>query len=601
MSVVPTTNGQAEVSAERRAQDPPKWVRWAPAILLALVILCYTRAVQFEFVYDDLIVVLKNPNLEHWSSIPTYFTTHVYGQFNTANVHSNIYRPVFLLWFFLNYQLFHTSPMGWHFTNLLVYLVSVWMMYRVSLRLMPSQMCALASSAMWAVHPLHVESVAWVCGVTDPMLSVPLFGAMLCHFNYRRGDGGKWLGFAAVLFAVATFTKETSIILPPLLLLYDWFFVRKETGGWTAAGRRLLPTFFLYCGIELFYLFCRYCALGAISEPISKLEPQTILLTIPSVLSFYFGKMFWPVDLSLFYDFFYVVTPVWDLFWAPLLALVVGFILSAAWVMRSRDRGLLVLAFAMLVLPILPVLNFQGFQWRDLAHDRYLYLPTVGFAWIITLIIWRVINWVENLKTSQVPNLRSQTCFAITTGVIVLALATATYAQVPVWRNQRSLYENAAHRSPNNLQAVTGLANELAKVNDWDNALPLYQRAMVQAPQDWMAHFTVGSILVGKGGFAEAETVLLQAIEIDQGRDAREFILLGDAQTGQKKFSDAETSFQRAAQIEPQSAGIRVKLGDALLAQGKKSDAITAFRDALVVNPNYQPAKDALAAAEKSR
>src|SRR5207247_697512 len=135
----------------------------------------------------------------------------------------NYYRPLFLLWFLLNYTLFDGWPPGWHLTSVLLHALASLLVWLTARRLVgPS--AALIAGAVFALHPIHVEAVAWVSGVTEPLLAVCLLGSFWSHLHSVEGgaDSGRWRALSLLAYALALSSKETAVVLPLLLIAHSW-------------------------------------------------------------------------------------------------------------------------------------------------------------------------------------------------------------------------------------------------------------------------------------------------------------------------------------------------------------------------------------------
>src|SRR5574340_712765 len=198
-----------------------------PLLLLAATFIVYVGTLQFEFVYDDMGQIVNNPVVHSWRYLPWYFHSNVWMQQYAVG---NYYRPLFLFWLLLNYTLFGLQPLFWHLTTVLAHLAVTWMVYLLVRRLTSDQATAAIAALLFGLHPIHLEAVAWISGVTEPLLAMLLVPAFLCYLNYReRGRARRWLLLSLLLFALALLTKETAVVLPALLFAYAWIYVR-ETG-----------------------------------------------------------------------------------------------------------------------------------------------------------------------------------------------------------------------------------------------------------------------------------------------------------------------------------------------------------------------------------
>ena len=160
---------------------------FAETLVCAIAFLAYVPTLGFQFVYDDKPQILQNPAIRAWHYLPNYFTSHVWAELY-PHVGGDYYRPVFLLWFRLNHAMFGVNPEGWHLTTVLCHVAATWLVFRLVRRLAASPWIAFSAATLFALHPVHIESVAWVSGVTDPLLAIFLLGSFLAYLQFREGN-----------------------------------------------------------------------------------------------------------------------------------------------------------------------------------------------------------------------------------------------------------------------------------------------------------------------------------------------------------------------------------------------------------------------------
>ncbi|MGB9489529.1 MAG: glycosyltransferase family 39 protein, partial [Terriglobales bacterium] len=192
-------------------------------IPVALAILVYVMALRYPFIYDDIGQVLKNPSIQSWQNLPQYFTHNVWSHLNAV---SNYYRPLFLLWMLLNFSLFGTNPAGWHAASILLHAGATALVYLLARRDLKDNAAAGFCAAIFAVHPIHVECVTWISGVTEPLLAVLFLGCVLCYRRWLDGSDRRWYTASLVLCALALLSKETAVIIVPTLFFYEFYEMR---------------------------------------------------------------------------------------------------------------------------------------------------------------------------------------------------------------------------------------------------------------------------------------------------------------------------------------------------------------------------------------
>ncbi len=434
-----------------RVQPTQPFAPYLPAGVLevlacGITALVYVATLSFGFVYDDVPQILKNPAVHSWRFVPQYFTSHVWAAIY-PNTIGNYYRPLFLLWLKVNYALFGTHAAGWHLTSVACHVLATWLVFRIAQQLSCDRLTAFLAALIFGVHPAHIENVAWISGVSDPLMACFLLGSFSAFLSARvehrvsigesyepraarreqshdghvgsgppgaRGSrlagapATRQVRYAALslgLFALALLSKETAIVLPVLIFAFVLIVERRDferdvehdferdeessAGFWgrfIAAIRESAP----YLLLVLIYSGVRLRALGGWSHPTIPISWTEVSLTWPAVLWFYVRHLILPVRLSEFYSLDYV-----SHFSARAVLLPVAFLLIVGaavafvlFLLRGSDRkDAARFALLLIIIPLLPVLDLHSLTVGDIVHDRYLYLPSVGFALLIALLI----------------------------------------------------------------------------------------------------------------------------------------------------------------------------------------------------------------------
>ncbi|HEY9231589.1 MAG TPA: hypothetical protein VIS78_05565, partial [Blastocatellia bacterium] len=393
----------ARTEASVVAQDE---TRQAPAIsfssrvlvlaVIGITFLAYCGALGYEFVYDDRGQIVDNPFILSWGYLPRYFTDHVWGHVDPTML-GNYYRPMFLLWLLLNRTLFGLNSSWWHLTTILAHVGVTVMVFGLARRLSQSLSAAAIAALIFGLHPAHIESAAWISGVTDPLLALFFIPAFWFYLNWRDARAVKseedhktallrrpafHLAMSLLFFVLAMLSKETALVMPALVFGTEWIYsdgplIRRMI----AAARPAV----LYAVLIVPYLVVRSLVLKGLGHEQSPVSMLTTVQTWPSALWFYVTHLVWPVNLSCFYDLDFVTHLTLTNFVLPLVGLAV--IASGLWLISRRldreTRRTVAVACLWLALPILPVLNLPVFANGELVHDRYLYLPVFGLGLLV--------------------------------------------------------------------------------------------------------------------------------------------------------------------------------------------------------------------------
>ncbi len=542
-------------------------------LVLALVLsaLSYVNTLRFQFVYDDLPQIVNNPRVHTWSHAERVFSEHVWSQLGGQP--GNYYRPLFILWLMVNYSLFGLHPMGWHAITVLSHLAMVVMVYLLLRRVLGDRLTAAMGTIIWAVHPTHIETVAWISGVPDSLLGVFLIGSVLTFARAQEEEGRRavWTAASVVLYALAMMSKETGVMLPLILFGYEWLLIRRrgnERGSPAQIIRRYLP----YAVAGVAYLIVRRLVLHQLSYPDEK-PWINVVLTLPSLMWFYIRELFWPANLSVFHDTPLVAHPGLTSFVLPLIGVAAG--AGALVYASSKAREVAFGAWWLVVLMVPPIMGIYTFIPEDLVHDRYLYLPTVGLAIVCAWAIRKIRS--PGWELFGAPGVQMSITLAL--GVI---MAASTVAQDVYWTNDVILYAHAVQTAPNNVLAINHLANEFYKRKEVAKTMALYNRSLQVKPH-WATHFAMGVTLYELHDLPEAQKHLEMAIPLLPG-NADEYYYLGLTLMGQEHYAEAEPYFRKAISLYAKP-GYHWALAMSLVKQDKLAAARDEFRAEWIANP----------------
>jgi protein O-mannosyl-transferase len=512
----------------------------------------YSPALKFEFVLDDH-RFLGDPRLQSSGHVWEYFTSYVWAQVPGGPL--SFYRPLFVLWLRLNFILSGTSSWGWHLLSIAKHVSVAVLLGLLVWKLLRDRVGALLAGTLFALHPAQTESVAWVT-VPDPLMSAAVLGSILLWLRYadsrpsaaksdgksrkqirgksKAGSSAAWLIASAVACFAALLAKETAIVLPAVLfaaaLIVPLGKSRDEeaVGARSAGlGVRLISVFretVPFLGATAVYFFLRFHALeGRLSSLTQHLPWKTVLLSWPATLWFYVKVLVWPVRSRAFADpnlaeafsLRGVLLPgvgvccavailVWFNVWAWKKAQ--GNLAERE--MVGLERALL-LGSLLLVLPILPALHLNALNPGDFLHGRYTYLPLAG------LMLLLATGWLLAKK--------ARTVLLAAAALVVVAFAVLTVRQESAFRDDLTIFtlahENAPHNAPvaqNLTRAHVQAALGLVEAGRCDEAVPVFEQAIQQYPQDWFAWAGLGECRFRGNDLQGAEKSLRRAAELSR-------------------------------------------------------------------------------------
>jgi len=548
--------------------------------VLAVSTLAFANSLDGQFVYDDRVQVLKNPTLNSLSNIPRMFTQGVWQFLNETDKTAvgPYYRPLFNIALIVNRHLFGLEVAGWHMVSIVLHLCVVFLVYQLARKWELSFEVAVGSALLFGLHPVHSESIAWVSALPDPLAALFILSSLLLYERYydkgvTRNPVSLYASVVLALLAMAS--KEVAVIYPVFLVAREVLGRNRENIAEMASrvARRTAPFF----AVVLVYLSMRYYVLGFLRQD----EPKSagisflqVLITIPSVLLSYVRMFVAPYPLAVIYDNTYLESARDARFWAAGLVIIV--LAVGVWLIVRKSPTAL-LAYAFMIVFILPVLNLKAFRPDEsLLHDRYLYLPSVGFSILVAMGF----DWLSAKFSDR------RRGFVGATMLVSVVLLVLTYYQNFSWQNELAMVGSAtkvAPRWPFLQNYVGAYYTEQHKFSEAERA---YLSALEMDPKYYDSHSNLGDIYREQGNLREAESHYLKAIEYGAPY-AETYYNLGVTYVGQNRLADAEQPLLRALEIRPAHVKARYNLGWVYDQQGKNEMAEQAYSDTLERDPAY--------------
>jgi tetratricopeptide (TPR) repeat protein len=557
-------------------------------ILIGLLsFLAYANSLGGEFVFDDTEQIVENQDIRSWSNLVKAFTSHVWAfQEQTGALNQPpplpYYRPLFTLMLTVEYQLFGLWPQGWHLV-----------VFFVIRRICDRDLVALFASILFAVHPVHAESVSWISGMTDPLFGVFFLASFCLYLKTREpGDENKrTLVLSLALFVLAAFAKETALSL--VILIFGYELIATSIQGkdrWISAAKRTLP----YAGAALIYLVPRYLVLGemmwrnpqAIDRPLSY-----TFLTLPFVICSYIAHLLWPIGLSVTYNTQFVTSVTSPRFLLPAAALALS--VAALLVYRKRLGREVWQGLLLIFVPLLPVLNLgQVSQEEYLVFDHYLYLSVAGLGYLVALGFFRIGAFGSSEHKTKIAGLNRSAYAVLAFVLLTLALTAAALRENRSWADSYALWSNVARIRPAYWAAHYNAGLALLDASRFDQAHASLEKAIALKPDDTNVLAALGRSYDGKGETSSAVTSFKNAIKINPEM-FESHNDLGAVYFKNKQYDLAEASFAAALRLKPDASASRFNLGLCYARQGRYNDATRELERVVNTKPD-----DALALYE---
>jgi tetratricopeptide (TPR) repeat protein len=559
------------------------WSDRARALLIIALVACatlpYLNILFNGFVYDDDTQLVRNPYIRSFHYLKEIFTTDVWS-FRSAYQVTNCYRPMMTLGYLFCYRLFGLRAYGFHLFSLLLHVLVVCLVFVLTERLTGDRVWAFVAGALFALHPIHTESVAWIAAVTD--LEVTFFYLLTFGFFLaaaRPGGGRSQPMLAAMVFAfvLALLSKEQAMTLPALATVYEHFY--REDRSETSFSQKL-ARYGLLWPLGAAYVLYRIHILGALGpegEMRQITPPQTVLSAI-ALVGQYVWKLLWPVRLCAFYVFRPSTSPFDLRVLAGLLVfLALAALFLACW--RSRERNVRFASFGIVwfFATLAPVLNAHLLA-ANVFTERYLYLPSVGVAWLVGLGASKL--W---FRAGPRPAQRRALVLA---GFVLGGLCAARIViRNRDWNNDIVLYTRTLELSPD----ADGILNDLASAywfgGAMDKAESAWKRALAVNPNNVDVLSNLGVLAVRKKHYPQAAEFFQRATEL-RPEGLNPHLNLGETYLKMGLRDQAEPQLRAAVRLAPLNTRARNKLGQLLLEEGREYEAEEQFRASVRVAPN---------------
>jgi protein O-mannosyl-transferase len=517
--------------------------RWPLAILLLLAALPYVGVLRndFAYMYDDKPLILDSAYVHSTQHLREILTSTLFSNQGSPGG-PPYYRPVAKLGFLLCYQLFGPSASGFHLVSLLLNVAVVGAVFLFAAELSGDRVAALATAGIFALHPAHVEAVAWIASVTD--IEVTLFYVLTfwCFLRAAAPEGGRrgWaVAGMTASFALALLSKEQAVTLPVLATIYE-FFLRGDRKT-TSPLQKILRVgpLWLLC---VLYILLRVQLMGSFEhvKTMNAMSLPQVLLSALALTGQYLGVLLWPVHLSSFHLFHASQS----LFAPAVLAGILALGICAVLFIRLwKNAPQASLGILWLLITLAPVLNARWMSAYVLC-ERYLYLPSVGFCLV------------------------------------------AGWACAQLWKT-------AADRGNSGRMILIGAACVVAalcalrislRVLDWYDDITLFRQALVDVPGDYRLHDALGAAYAIRGQRDLAEQEWKESLRLDP-KSLEPLTSLGSLYAQEGRFNQAMPLLENALQMNPDSADIHLNLGAAYAETGRMDLAEQHFRAAVAISP----------------
>jgi protein O-mannosyl-transferase len=556
-------------TAARPAASEGKGIGQWPAFLALLLttFIVYQRVWHAGFIWDDDAHVTR----------PDLSSLHGLHRMWTEPGATQQYYPILYSAFWLQSRLWGYSALGYHLTNVMVHVVVAWLLFRV-LRYLSVPGAFLAASA-FALHPVCVESVAWISEEKNTLSALFYMAAALAYFRFEEKRRPVWYVAGTLLFALALLSKTVTATLPAALLVVAWW--RRGRVSWKSDVVPLLPWLAMgaFAGIVTSWVERTFVGVGTAGHQPGAIER---LLVAGRALWFYAGKLFWPADLVFIY-------PRWTVdprsLWQILFPVAAVGVLGVLFALRRRSRGALAAAllFAGTLSPALGFFDVYPFRFSYVADH---------FQYIAAAIMLSAASAGLVLATARLsPGLRrvARACAFCA----VAALGSLAWLQTAMYTDVGTLWQATIARNPGCWMAYDNLGLALMGDGQLDEAIYQFGMALKINPGFAGTHNNLGVAYMSEGKMDVAIGQFQEAMKIEPG-DLESHNNLGMALRREGRLDEAIAQYLRALEIKPGDLDANFNLGNALLQAGRTNEAVDQYRKAIAISPDSADAHNNL-------
>jgi tetratricopeptide (TPR) repeat protein len=548
--------------------------------IVVLIGIVFGQTLGHDFVnYDDKTYVYGNPLVSAGLSIRGLSRALVDTQ-------TNNWHPLTLVSHMIDCQLYDLKPGGHHFTNVLLHTIAAVLLFFWLRNITGRFWCSAFVTALFAIHPLRVESVAWIAERKDVLSAVFFFLTLGAYVRYARAKSfGRYLTMS-ILFACGLMSKPMLVTTPAVLLLIDYWPLNRsqksEVGGqkskirvWLHLVAEKLPLFALSAASSIVAFALQVQSTESVGQLPFSWRLQNALVTYVT----YIWQMLWPVNLAVFYPHPDDRLGLWQ------VALAAGLLIATTWIVFTlrQNRPYLLVGWLWYLIMLLPVIGIVEVGLQGHA-DRYTYLPQVG--------LYIALTWLAGDISAS---LRYRKEILATVGIgTVIVLSACAWKQTTYWQSSETLWTHTLAVTTDNDVALTNLGTSLMERGQLDDALSYFQSALAIRSRSEHSHYNLslalihdstGNVLARKGRLNDAIAHFRQAIELRPDFPDAHYNL-GTALFQKGDLDGAIAQWRTTLSIHPYDAGAHTSLGNALVQKGLLREAVDHYERALQSDPD---------------
>ena len=536
-------------------------------LLLALLsAVAFSRTTLNGFIksFDDGVYILSNPHVREGLTL-----SGVKWAFTTA--YASNWHPLTWISHMLDWQIWGANAAGHHLTSLVLHIANALLLYLILCYMTKRPARSMFVAALFALHPLHVESVAWVAERKDVLSTFFGMLTILAYLGYVRRPRIRAYLMVVAAFALGLLSKPMLVSLPLLLLLLDYWPIRRDV----SFGKLILekiPLFAMAAGSSIATMWAQRHGGAVVSFDALPLGVRAANAAVSCIE--YLAKMIWPCNLAIYYPHPAKTLPSWIVIGSAAL-IVTAFLISGLF---AKRKPYITVGWLWYVVTLTPVIGLVQVGGQAMA-DRYTYIPLIGpfiaFTWLIA-DAWAAVD-VDSRWKRTVP--------IVAAGAIILACTARTYVEVGYWYSGETAFKRAIAVTKNNIVAQHDLAEDLMRQDRIFEAEGHFETILKLNPNNKYALENVGFIANRKGDSDRALSVYGTLLRIcPESLKAREG--MGIALAAKGELAKAIECYRQELEINPNAASAHYNLGNSLFRSGRLDEAAEEYRESIRLKPN---------------
>jgi tetratricopeptide (TPR) repeat protein len=550
-----------DFSKEANHSPDKRFIVVSIILIIILGFVIYSNSLHGKFIWDDDLLIKDNIYIKSWSNVLKIFA----GDMGAGSaVKTGFYRPLQILTYMIDYSIWKLDVLGYHLTNIILHILVALAIYWFMDLIFVDRLVSFLTSALFIIHPIHTEAVSYISGRADPLASLFMLLTFIFYIKQLHSNKAELYILILLSYILALLSRESSLMLPILLLLYHYTFKEKLK----------IREFLSLVSIAFIYILLRMAVFKSSASNI--LQSTTAILTtllqrLPGffvALTNYLRLILLPFNLHMEYGnkLSNLTDP------KAILGMVILFSLLIYTFKTRKTHKLVFFSLSWFIITLLPQSNL--YPLNAYMAEHWLYLPSIGFF----LILAKGLSWLYQRKGFRT--------FSLVLVICLLAIYSyLTIGQNNYWKDPIVFYERTLKYAPDSAKIFNNLGNAYKDINKHKEAIAMFKKAIELNPSAVEAYNNLGYVYqqIGKG--KEAMALYKKAIETDP-TCAKTYNNLGNAYKDINKHEEAIAMFKKAIELNPLAFDTYNNLGNAYSSMGKYAGAMAMYKKTIELNPS---------------